>query len=904
MKSRIKHIRIDQIIHAIANLRQGDYLFLDIDDTLLFEGFSSEMRMPIEKGDYVATEKTLAQLIAILRKSGIHVIGLTARPNRFKETTEQQLKKAGIELEDILYAPSKRSETNTHIVQKGKVLKKYIADLPTLTKPKPKRILVIDDTYAQLLDIEKEMEEVGIPMLLFHYQPKLHQAINNKKLIPFPETLDHFTEITVLEGKKHAYIIRNPKTQQQFILKYDIDTDTAKLDIINDAIYAALDQPVPELHVYNRISENLAKKLNLKSSHGLFQVSEYITNEQDNINTLPGLSQFISYYLFNDDGSKKNLSCLTKDELKKLADYVLAKSAAIEKVIWEVTKKIDLAEDLRDEYLEMMAEGLDKLANSFCNKDRSLARSLRLADEETAAGILSFFNINNEPCILVSERAEEKTWGILGGRSHRIDKNMAKTALRKVAEESNGLLCYQFPELIKSPSHDMVIEDDNGNRFTYRMYMMPSKIIDINELKDKRHTAHCFIPLKLLFEAIEKNKTILCNGQETIKITLTDKEIMLLPQFYRMLRQSSVRENLYRLLQGKNMMNQHTQGDARFPINQSIHYSHHPLESVEEQKHHINDVVLNHLLIMKDLKKQNHEHNNMFERIQYYFYQKYDMSMKKDRVDDQELVTAMLNKNEAMIKRILLTYPKMKKYTLNGLSPPLTAIEFIFEQAENFSNTLLSDCFGKKWWQKCVVKYPIYDCIKDANRITLFLDRIHPDETFAFILRHQDVFKKVNNISIIYNIIKSNLDEEDYCRLNEIYDKEQLNHLLFFAVAQQDNRMLCKFLKISGINPNQLFSNDDGSEKLSPLMMAIIKENTEIVRALLNFRGIDLTLKSSTGKSVFSYAVISNNIEINNMLKIVDIFNKNPFITFSSIDSNKQPENTNTVQRNKSFTIN
>src|SRR5580704_9603216 len=94
MQGRIQHFTIDNIVNAIANLRQGDYLFLDIKNTLLYHN--------IDQTQVSATEKELAQQIKILRESGIHVIGLVeCDMPQLKKTDLQTL---GYDLEEVIHA--------------------------------------------------------------------------------------------------------------------------------------------------------------------------------------------------------------------------------------------------------------------------------------------------------------------------------------------------------------------------------------------------------------------------------------------------------------------------------------------------------------------------------------------------------------------------------------------------------------------------------------------------------------------------------------------------------------------------------------------------------------------------------------------------------------------------------
>lgn len=69
------------------NLRRGDYLFLDVDDTLLLCGHGENKYQTAA----LIGETELADVIRHTQDSGIIVCGLSLRSIEFKEETEKQL---------------------------------------------------------------------------------------------------------------------------------------------------------------------------------------------------------------------------------------------------------------------------------------------------------------------------------------------------------------------------------------------------------------------------------------------------------------------------------------------------------------------------------------------------------------------------------------------------------------------------------------------------------------------------------------------------------------------------------------------------------------------------------------------------------------------------------------------
>lgn len=578
-------IGINNISNTISNLRQGDYLFLDIDDTLVLLGIKKY------KDEAICTEKNIISQLKCLKESGLHIIGLTARKNKHVTQTECQLNRLDIELEHIIYAPSLIDETTKEpILQKGIRLEEYINSLPPSCKPK--RILVIDDNAKQLANIASRIENCQIPYILYHYQRKIHGSIHHyaNDAADFPETLNDFTEVQSLGGgTQSTYKIINIITNQNLVIKYGVDSDAIKLEILCNAIYGVLEVPVPRIHLYKSIPPTLAKKINLKTPHGIFQESEFISAELNDVEKtkLSACQHFIAHallgnidiakednfigpvlidaganfmrrskgearnedaYLFTELSSlrdeNKNLtahqwfSSLTFQTLQEQAKHVLQKSPEIERVIWELSSELELSANLHNNFLQYMAERLDILSTKYCIEERPAARIDKKANSKyTSAGVLTY-TMMPEPHILIAKRVRHNWWGNFGGKSDAKDCDLTATAIREVAEESSNQLIYQKQELEKNPSHDLITYDEKNSFFTYRMYLMESLQVNLTKFKNKEHTDYCYIPLKFLIEALNK-KTIKQEGKDTIEVVLpSGQAIVIYPPLYQMLQQS------------------------------------------------------------------------------------------------------------------------------------------------------------------------------------------------------------------------------------------------------------------------------------------------------------------------------------------------------------------------------
>lgn len=639
------------ITEALSNLRQGDFVFIDIDDTLLLTGLE-KYRDRVE-----VSEPDLARTIAILRESRIPVVGLTARSARFSEQTLFQLNQLKIVCDHIIHAPSKSMVDGTRQMQKGIALQNY---LNTLIH-KPKRIIIIDDNYAQLENI-RESAENEIPLLLYHYIRPHRQAVPKRS--DFPESLDEFTQVTSLGGgTRSTYKITNPVTKQSLVLKYGVHPNAIKIEILCNVVYQALGVLVSEMQVYNTLPTALAEALNLPVRHGIFEVSHFITpnliNDKEKI-LATARQDFIAHvllgnidvpkednfilsengqvylidaganflfralgepreedpYWINELACLKNeelnpklyqwFSALTREELSEQTKRFASRKDNIEDRVWLAASQLQLPSESYEAFLQCLSARLDQLISQFCPEIQTFAKIDKQAHpEKSAAGILSYTVIDKEICLLLAKRRAHHWWDNFGGKSSKEDTYLYETAIRETAEESSQVLQYTKYELLGSPSHDLITMKD-GHEFIYRMYLVNHEPIDTKQLLDDEHTAYQWIPLISIVQALENDILLEVEGQETISITLSDspEPIYLYPPLYKILKTQPLREHLQRLLLGLPLLNKHTQ--SQIPsIDKKTHLAGRALVSPDAKRDQISETLLRHSDLICELKEKN-----------------------------------------------------------------------------------------------------------------------------------------------------------------------------------------------------------------------------------------------------------------------------------------------------------
>jgi len=647
---------ITSVSNAVANLRQGDVLFFDIDETLLLCGIK-------KYEDAVSlTEDNLPLLIEKCKEIGIKIYGLTARDLAFQIQTVKQLQDVNIHLSEIIHAPSQKTH-NGKIYTKGDTLKKWLEK----TKLDAKRILVIDDSKEQLFSIQESFNHLSDnALILYHYvRPRFKQfhPIEPRLLeTSFPIHLNDFKLQHALGGStKSTFLITAPNWNNPLVLKFGAHPDALKAEIMTNTLYRILNVPVPPSQIYYSVPDILARACNIGYPHGFFQISQFISSQSNSENELIQHTRrhFVAHALLgNIDVAKPNnfvdnilidaganflfRACgeprkedpsmvsemitlrdpainpsafrwfgeITDAEIKTQIIDILEKQDILEQKIWELSAHLKFSPQLQDAYLQNFADRLDYLVIQYCPEARLSAKIDRKASAQTAAGILTYSLIDRQPHILLAKRVRHEWWGNFGGMSEAGDQWLYDTAAREVLEESNQLIFYTNYTLINSPSHDF-ISNKHGAPFIYRLYIATHAYVDPSLFKDKEHTEYTWVPVKKLIDALDNNELIEMEKQTTISLDLDEgKKLALYPPLYQILSQKSVRVNIQYIQNQKKLIQTHTQS----AILDRAKTNHAPLfrvvQSLESKRHQINSTLINHANLLRDLKIEQEKINH------------------------------------------------------------------------------------------------------------------------------------------------------------------------------------------------------------------------------------------------------------------------------------------------------
>ena len=638
--------QITNLTSAISNLASGSWLFLDLDDTLVLSGIEKYTDTPR------LTESGLVAELTRLRERGIKLIGLTARKDKYKDQTQQQLAMLGIVLDDIIHASSKQS-------LKGEALQAYLELHPS----QPQHIFVFDNDVNQLQNIRDHLQHTRVTVHLKHYvalqyQPiNLHPDTNNL----FPAKLDGFQKQCALGGGTNSvFSIAHPESQQQFVLKSGAHEDAAKIEMLCNVVYRALGVTVPEMRVYHSLPRKLSRELGMTRCDGMFQVSTEIKAQQEQSAKLISAAarqnfaahvllgnidvakpdNFIidqqdkvwlidagANFMFRAKGAvrkeEKSLASeidslrdkqinkcghawfadLTDEEIEAQVTAMLAKHAAVEAAVWDASNHLQLPEEMRNQFLEYLSDRLDQLTVRFCRGSQRFAKTDKKArTDHTAAGILTYTMIDNEPHLLLSKRVGHDWWDNFGGKSEAGDGYLVDTARREVAEESTQMLNYTTSELLASPCHDIVTGTGRDQR-VYRMYISAYHKIDLAELKDHEHTAHQYVPLKAVLTAVESEKRVTLEGKETVVVQGANEELPLFPPLFHMLQQPEVCENLRALQQTSRLKRARTLSYDDGRIHAQPNSVYRPLVTPEKKRQDITLALKNKSLLLREFKR-------------------------------------------------------------------------------------------------------------------------------------------------------------------------------------------------------------------------------------------------------------------------------------------------------------
>ena len=645
---------ITSMTTAIANPAAGDYLFVDLDDTLLLTGINKYADTP------QFTESSLSTELDRLRERGIKVIGLTARKHEHRAATMQQLSTLHYTLDDVIFAPTDKSAKRHPRLQKASALKSYLQQ----NKLQPKRLFVFDNDLSQLQDIQQSFADSGLQLYLKHYQPRHDQpiAIHQQHQQVFPPRLDGFHKQQALGGGTNSvFSIKHETTGQKFVLKFGAHEDAGKIEMLCNAVYQALGVKVPKMRIYHELPLSLAATINLQSQRGMFQVSELIESHPDqsektiratarqdfiahvllgNIDVAKGDNFIVdtngkaiiidagANFMFRAKGETRKEDATLASEIDSLRDKhintsahawfasltdaeitaqvaaLAAKHHTIEQAVWDASNQLGLPENLRNQFLESLSDRLDHLVTRFCRSSQTHAKIDKKGQvDQTAAGILTYAFINNEPHVLLSKRVRHQWWDNLGGKSEAGDQGLADTARREVAEESNYLLNYTSRELEDGPFHDLVTGKCKEQKI-YRMYLCSHEKIAANNLNDGEHTEHQWVPLRAVMAAMDADHPVQMEGQATLQVTSGDQTYTLYPPLCQMLRQPEVSGNLTRLLATGKVASTHTLGYADNGVTTTTKMGYRPLMTPARKRQHIATTMIGKSRVLREIKKK------------------------------------------------------------------------------------------------------------------------------------------------------------------------------------------------------------------------------------------------------------------------------------------------------------
>jgi len=658
----------DGINKTLGNLREGDVVVLDIDETLLYNATKKYGEIAP-----VLTEKTLLKQLAFLRETNRPVILLTARRNEAQTIT--QLALLGLPYDALLFAPNEGDVEASHDKKpaKGEVLIDYLLKNPELIK-KTKRLIVIDDREEQLEAIiaaKLEHDDLNeIELKPYQYQP-VTKCLSSDTDDRFPSTLDGIkVKKSLGGGTSSTYWVE--KDDQFYVLKHGASEAQIKVEILMNAVYQCLGIPVAKMQAYRALPHALAKKINLPHTATTVQLSEYITSApmqdaeaiqsqalQDfvvhaflgNIDAKP--DNFIqneagdcliidsgANFVFRARGelrdeseitvseiesmreARKNsitaewFSGLTHDDIKEQVKNLIEKRSTLEKTLWNVSNELELSAMLQQKIISGFSHRLDNLAMQYGFATQQTAKRDKAAMAgQTAAGVMTLQrNEKGELCVLLSKRVHHNWSDNFGGASDDEDMTLEHTAQREVFEESNGLLAYTNKELSEASFHDIVTKKDSGCHL-YRMYFIErNESLELDKLKDPEHTQHDWVALKQLNDALERDEKMMEEGIETIKVKSTEEEeIILFPPLYEMLKQAPVKTRIKNLLNPESKKRvTRTQGVASTLPEQGKDI-YRPITSVKQVHDDIVHTQLNKAGVLAEIKHRDHHEDVVIE---------------------------------------------------------------------------------------------------------------------------------------------------------------------------------------------------------------------------------------------------------------------------------------------------
>lgn len=302
-----------------------------------------------------------------------------------------------------------------------------------------------------------------------------------------------------------------------------------------------------------------------------------------------------------DEDKKLWFGNLTDEQIKLQVLQIIAKEPEIEYLAWEFVPQLTLPEKLRTEFLQRLSDRIDNLVLRFCpDVPRYAKLDKRIEEGQAAAGVLTYAKKDNEIFVLLGKRDDNGFWECFGGRSDENDIYFHNTGAREAYEESSQQFLHSPIVLMNSPFHDIVTEKD-GKPFVFRLYLREHEFVDQDKFLDHEHTEYQWVKLSDFHQSLAQTSFQLPNGNETINVQHDSKELTLSPEFYQVMKQHPIKDNISRLNKGNSLLSSHTQGTPDRPSQKKPRRHFHSPNEISWQ---VKKSVLNHLNVMSELKEK------------------------------------------------------------------------------------------------------------------------------------------------------------------------------------------------------------------------------------------------------------------------------------------------------------
>ncbi len=378
-------------------------------------------------------------------------------------------------------------------------------------------------------------------------QMKFLFSSNKCNQTQFPDNLTSLTlKEHILGGSGGVYILQDSKGKL-YTFKAHESLGHLQEEIISDALYQALNCPVPDFAVITQIPACLQEEKTIPKN-GLYRLAEFIPSDPQKDKTViqEQLSQhfLVDAFLSNwdiavdlknvilgkngvlyriDNGGALRYHAIkglkTQDsqwsayfvnELETLRNPDINKDAAkiygsvspeeLDRQHKELLKGIPQVFDCLnrmsgifpghkiDELQSMITARLYDLGIRLQTSPHPYAlafKNLPADKQQNSASILVTSVVDGVPCVLLGQRIRHQWYGYFGGASEFVDGNLFVTACRETDEETAQQLNISPAFLENYPSHDLIIEAKAEGIHTHRMFIVKHAPVSTEELLTK-----------------------------------------------------------------------------------------------------------------------------------------------------------------------------------------------------------------------------------------------------------------------------------------------------------------------------------------------------------------------------------------------------------------------------------